>query len=63
MLGDEGGLGVELVRIVPLERVGDQACNLCEYVQLVLSEPELKKLLDLPRMAEIATSMVEDSLG
>lgn len=45
-----------------LERVGDQACNMCEYVQLLLSEPELKALTDLPRMAKIAGEMIESSL-
>ena len=45
-----------------LERVGDQACNMCESVQLLLSEPELKKLIDLPRMADMAAGMIEASL-
>jgi phosphate transport system protein len=45
-----------------LERIGDQAVNMCEYVELLLSEPELKKLIDLPRMAETAASMLTQSL-
>ena len=45
-----------------LERIGDQAVNMCEHAQLLLREPELKKLVDLPRMAEIASEMVKDSL-
>ena len=46
-----------------LERIGDQSCNMCEYVQLLLAEPELKKLIDLPRMADTAASMLQKSLG
>jgi phosphate transport system protein len=45
-----------------LERIGDQAVNMCEYVQLLLNEPELKKLIDLPRMADTAAAMVGQSL-
>ena len=45
-----------------LERIGDQSCNMCENVQLLLAEPQLKELVDLPRMADIASSMVRDSL-
>ena len=45
-----------------LERIGDQACNMCENVELLISEPELKKLIDLPRMADIAAEMLRGSL-
>ena len=45
-----------------LERVGDQAVNMCEHAQLLLREPELKKLVDLPRMAQISSEMVKESL-
>ncbi len=45
-----------------LERIGDQSCNMCEYVRLLLSEPELKKLIDLPRMAETVAGMLSSSL-
>lgn len=46
-----------------LERIGDQACNMCENVRLLVEEPELKKLVDLPRMAEIAGEMVQGALA
>ncbi len=46
-----------------LERIGDQSMNMCENVRLLLSEPELKKLVDLPRMADVAATMVRDSLS
>ncbi len=45
-----------------LERIGDQAMNMREYVENLLGEPELKKLVDLPRMADIASGMVKDSV-
>ncbi|HLU47825.1 MAG TPA: phosphate signaling complex protein PhoU [Planctomycetota bacterium] len=45
-----------------LERIGDQAVNMCENVSLLVSEPELKKLVDLPRMAEVAARMLQISL-
>jgi phosphate transport system protein len=46
-----------------LERVGDQAVNMSESVTLLLAEPELKRLVDLPRMADIAAAMLEGSLA
>ena len=45
-----------------LERIGDLCVNVCESVQLLLTEPPLKPLVDLPKMAEIAERMVRDSL-
>ena len=45
-----------------IERIGDQSVNMCENVELLLAEPELKKLVDLPRMADTAANMVQESL-
>ncbi len=45
-----------------LERVGDQCVNMCENVQLLLSEPPLKPLIDLPKMAQVAGRMLHESL-
>jgi len=45
-----------------LERIGDQTVNTCENVELLLSEPELKRLTDLPRMSDTAARMVRESL-
>jgi phosphate transport system protein len=45
-----------------LERVGDLCVNMCENVQLLLSEPQLKPLIDLPKMAELASQMLHESL-
>ena len=52
-----------VVRInTELERVGDLCVNMCENVQLLLSEPQLKPLIDLPKMADLAARMLRDSL-
>jgi phosphate transport system protein len=45
-----------------LERIGDNAVNICERVVELNQEPQLKPYIDIPRMAEIAQSMVKDSL-
>lgn len=45
-----------------LERIGDLCVNLCESIQLLLGEPPLKPLVDLPKMAETAERMVQQSL-
>lgn len=45
-----------------LERIGDQAMNMCENVTMLVAEPELKRLVDLPRMADTASEMVRRSL-
>jgi len=46
-----------------LERLGDQAINICEVVNKLLQEPQLKPLIDIPKMVAIATDMVKDSLN
>jgi phosphate transport system protein len=48
--------------ITDLERMGDQAVNICERVFSLNQEPQLKPYIDIPRMAEIAQSMVKDVL-
>jgi len=45
-----------------LERMGDQAVNIAERTLELLKEPQLKPLIDIPRMAELAQGMVKDSL-
>jgi len=51
-----------------LERIGDQAINICQNAHLVLAAPPLKAempsagLVDIPIMAEVAQKMVRDSL-
>ncbi|MFN0118829.1 MAG: phosphate signaling complex protein PhoU [Elusimicrobiota bacterium] len=46
-----------------LERIGDQAVNVSQTTAILLKHPQLeKKLLDIPRMAELAKRMLKDSL-
>jgi phosphate transport system protein len=48
--------------ITDLERMGDQAVNIAERAISFNQEPQLKPYIDIPRMAEIAQSMVKDVL-
>ena len=45
-----------------LERVGDLAVNIGEAAQRYIQRPAVKKLIDIPRMATIAQSMLRDAL-
>jgi phosphate transport system protein len=45
-----------------LERVGDQAVNIAQRVLDLVSEPEMRLPVDIPRMAESVTAMVQRSL-
>jgi phosphate transport system protein len=45
-----------------LERIGDMAVNICERVQELNQEPQLKPYIDLPKMAETVQAMVKESL-
>jgi phosphate transport system protein len=45
-----------------LERVGDLAVNIAEAVTRYLRHPPVKELIDIPRMARIAQTMLRDAL-
>jgi len=45
-----------------LERVGDMAVNIAEAGRRYASHPPVKKLIDIPRMATTAQSMLRDAL-
>ncbi|MDX1814961.1 MAG: phosphate signaling complex protein PhoU [Thermodesulfobacteriota bacterium] len=45
-----------------LERIGDQAINIVEQAEELLSVPPVKPLIDIPRMAGIAEEMLKDAL-
>ncbi|MCF6158573.1 MAG: phosphate signaling complex protein PhoU [wastewater metagenome] len=45
-----------------LERMGDLAVNIAERVIPLNQEPQLKPLIDIPRMAAITQTMVKDSI-
>ena len=48
--------------VTDLERIADQAKNICQNAHFVLAQPPLKPIVDLPIMAEIALKMVRDAL-
>jgi phosphate transport system protein len=45
-----------------LERIGDHAVNIAERAKMLNEQELLKPLIDLPRMAQVAQSMIKDSL-
>jgi len=45
-----------------LERIGDQAINITEQTEKLLSVPLVKPLIDIPRMAEVAEEMLKAAL-
>jgi phosphate transport system protein len=45
-----------------LERIADQAVNVCQNAHHVLKQPSLKPLVDLPVMGEIAERMTRDGI-
>jgi phosphate transport system protein len=45
-----------------LERVGDHAVNIAESALRMSDKPPLKPLVDIPRMADLATAMLHDAL-
>ncbi|MBL7716514.1 MAG: phosphate signaling complex protein PhoU [Bdellovibrionales bacterium] len=56
-------LVVAVIKInTDLERMGDQAVNISHNAKRYITEPPLKPLIDLPRMAEEVRAMVRFSL-
>lgn len=45
-----------------LERIGDHAVNIAERAMYLSDKPSVKPLIDIPRMAEYAITMVRESL-
>jgi phosphate transport system protein len=45
-----------------LERIGDHAVNIAQAVKILSTQPLLKPLIDIPRMAELSMKMLRDSL-
>jgi phosphate transport system protein len=45
-----------------LERIGDMAVNICERVQELNQEPQLKPYIDLPKMTKTVRTMLNESL-
>jgi phosphate transport system protein len=51
-----------LMIVNDLERVGDHAVNIAQSTVRLNREPELKPLVDIPRMAVLATRMLTEAL-
>ena len=45
-----------------LERIADHAVNIAESALFLIERPSIKPLIDIPRMAQIAVNMLEDSI-
>jgi phosphate transport system protein len=45
-----------------LERVGDLAVNIAEFGRELIPQPDVKPYIDLPRMTDIASSMLDDAI-
>jgi len=45
-----------------LERIGDLAVNIIQRAAVLIKQPQLKPLIDIPRMADLTQKMVKDSL-
>jgi phosphate transport system protein len=45
-----------------LERIGDHAVNIAGSTVKLVDQPPLKPLVDIPRMADLATAMLHDAL-
>jgi phosphate transport system protein len=45
-----------------LERVGDQAVSIAGRARELNNEPQLKPLVDIPRMAEVAQQMIREAI-
>ncbi|MDT5158311.1 MAG: phosphate transport system protein [Acidobacteriota bacterium] len=54
---------ISVAKITPiLERIADHACNIARAALDLNDEPQLQAYFDLPRMAELASSMLRASL-
>ncbi len=62
MASDLRGLAAALFIITELERMGDYAEGIAKIALSSIDQPPLKPLIDIPRMAEISTSMLHRSL-
>lgn len=49
--------------ITDLERIADNACNIARIATKIGNQPLVKPLIDIPRMADLASLMVHQSLN
>lgn len=62
MAGDLRNVAAAIHIITDLERMGDHAAGIAQIVVDTASEPLLKPLVDVPRMATIAREMLNDAI-
>src|SRR5438874_6543597 len=62
MASDLRRLAAILHIVTDMERMGDYAAGIARICVAIGTEPLIKPLIDIPRMAEIATSMLHESL-
>lgn len=62
LAGDLRAIGTALKIITDLERMADHAVDIAKVTLRLEGQPLIKPLVDIPRMAEIARSMLRDSL-
>lgn len=62
MAGDLRGLAASLFIVGELERMGDYAEGIAKIAVMVANQPPLKPLIDIPRMTDIASDMLDRSL-
>lgn len=55
-------IGATIKTLTDLERLGDYANNIAEVTLRIGTAPLIKPLIDIPRMADMAQQMVQDSL-
>jgi phosphate transport system protein len=63
MAGDLRILASILEVVGELERMGDYAKGIAKVCVVIGHEPHVKPLIDIPRMAEVATSMLHRAVG
>jgi phosphate transport system protein len=62
MAGDLRSIAAAIHIVTDLERMGDHAAGIAQIVLDTAHEPLLKPLVDIPRMTEIARSMLNDAI-
>jgi phosphate transport system protein len=62
MASDLRTIAAMLDIVIDLERIGDHACDIAQITKTLASEPPLKPLIDIPRMAAKAREMLRQSL-
>lgn len=63
MAGDLRSIAAVLEIITDLERCADYAAGISTIALMIGKEPFIKPLIDVPRMMELATSMLEQALN